>query len=254
MHEIILMDRGFTDLNPVQCGWEACAPGYAYGPTARPYYMIHYVSRGKGTLLRGGKTYTVPAGSFFLVRPDEVTLYRADRADPWDYVWICFSGTQASVFDALPEPVDTLPRDLFDEVRRMINDGFPGWHNRKEEYLVTVLYRLITQLFSDEPTRSHYAERAANYIRTEYDRKISVEQIADSLSLDRRYLSRLFRTRYGVSMRQYLADIRLRRAAHLLKSGYSVSETAGLVGYEDRSDFSRMFKRKFGVSPQQFKE
>ncbi len=83
--EIDLADRGFTDLNPVLCGDEACPPGHNVGPGARSCYLLHYIVSGRGTLENPRGSFEVGAGKCFLIRPDELTVYRADDADPWYY-------------------------------------------------------------------------------------------------------------------------------------------------------------------------
>lgn len=51
------------------------------GAAVRNQYLLHYVISGCGTYVVGGETYTLHAGSCFLIRPGERTLYTADRKD-----------------------------------------------------------------------------------------------------------------------------------------------------------------------------
>ena len=247
-----LRDRAFADINPLDCGVEQCVPGHTFGPYVRQYYLLHYVLSGRGNFTVGGKTYSLTSGQFFLIRPDEVTVYSADRRDPWHYVWVGFDGTLAKRFDTLPSPVGVLPDALFLELSGMLREDFPGWGSMREEYIATVVHRIMAALFADRPAGHHYASRVETFIRTSYMQDISVQSIADALSLDRRYLSRLFKKRYGVSMQEYLLSVRLENAARLLREGYSVSEAATLCGYNDRSNFSRMFERRYGVWPSEY--
>ena len=74
------------------CGYEKCESGHFWGPAVRNQYLLHYVISGCGTYVVGGETYTLHAGSCFLIRPGERTLYTADRKDPWEYMWVAFDG------------------------------------------------------------------------------------------------------------------------------------------------------------------
>ncbi|HEV7379214.1 MAG TPA: DNA-binding response regulator [Dyadobacter sp.] len=57
----------------------------------------------------------------------------------------------------------------------------------------------------------------------------------------------------GGTVNEFIKDIRLRKAAELLRTGRSnVTETASLVGFEDRKYFSREFKKRFGMSPKEY--
>ena len=63
----------------------------------------------------------------------------------------------------------------------------------------------------------------------------------------------MFRRQMGVSPHQYLMDVRLENAAALMaEHGYSVSEAALSAGYGNVYNFSKMFKKKYGVSPRQY--
>lgn len=248
----ILVDRGATDLNPLVLGAEVCEPGHCVGPTVRPYYLLHYVLAGRGRFLLGGREYAIEAGQYFLIPPGEPGIYEADREEPWHYFWIHFTGSVAKRLEALPAPVGSLSRATMTELYQAAKNDFPGWEGAKEEYVTSVLYRIVAEMLVSRPSHSHYARRAQNYIRTMYMQDISVEGIADSLSLNRRYLSHLFKTRYGVTMQEYLVTVRLEAAARLLEEGYTVAESAQLSGYRDSFNFSKMFHRRYGVSPRAY--
>lgn len=81
--QILLVNRHWHDINPVDCGWEACAPGHSFGPAARFYWLLHYVIQGRGAFTAGGKESPVRAGQMFVIRPFEVSYYEADRREPW---------------------------------------------------------------------------------------------------------------------------------------------------------------------------
>ena len=248
----VLVDRGFADLNPMMLGSQECDPGYYYGPTMRSYYLLHYVLSGKGRLHLGGRDYTVEAGSYFLIRPGEVAEYQADTANPWHYFWIHFNGSMASRLDALPSPVGSLSRATMTELYKAAMQDFPGWEGAREEYVTSMLHRIVAEMLVNRPSHAHYARRAQTYIRSMYMQDITVESIAESLNLNRRYLSRLFKARYGVTMQDYLISVRLEAAAKLLSSGYTVAESALLCGYRDPFNFSKMFHRQYGISPRDY--
>ncbi len=240
---LLLTDRKFLDLNPLVAGEERCAPGYSFGPAVRNYTLIHYVLRGKGTLYARGGAYPVHAGQAFVITPGEVTTYTADTQDPWHYRWIGFNGALSSQFSQLP-PVLDLPEMLFGRMMHLSNQ------NTTAEYLLAgELFSLYAYLFADSPKGSPHVHRVENYIRSNYMYPISVEQIARELSLDRRYLSRLFKEKNGISIQEFLVRVRLEEAQRLLLQGCSVKEAARLAGYEDVSNFSKMMKKRTGKTP-----
>jgi AraC-like DNA-binding protein len=88
-----------------------------------------------------------------------------------------------------------------------------------------------------------------DYIRALYMQDLQVEEIAKNLNLDSRYLSRIFKEKTGISIKEYMIEVRMEEACQRLKAGASVSSTALFCGYTDAFNFSKMFKRKYGCSP-----
>ncbi len=77
------------------CGLSRTEPKHSFGPALKPHYLIHYILSGKGKFSIGGEEYPLEAGYGFLITPDELAFYQADEEEPWTYVWVGFSGTQA---------------------------------------------------------------------------------------------------------------------------------------------------------------
>lgn len=246
--DFILINRHFKDLNPLLFGFEDCKKSHSYGPYVRKYTIIHYVMQGKGVLYKGGNAYPVQKGQAFVILPGEVTTYVADAEDPWHYRWVGFDGELSEKF-ALMSPVLTIPEDLFPNLTQ--NDEGKGF---MEYNLAGQLFRMLSELLSGGKQHNHYVRQVENYIRTFYMDEVYVEDIAEKLNLDRRYLSRLFKEKTGRSIQSYLISVRMEEARRLLAEGRGVSETAAFCGYPDACNFSKMFKRYYGVSPANWKK
>ena len=245
----ILNNRGFTDLNPILCGAQECEPEHSFGPYMRRYYLLHYVRYGCGIYECPRGSFKVRAGEFFLIYPGEITRYVADAEQPWDYIWIGFDGALAERLNDLPTPVGKLPPEIFHELYAAVEDGFAHWGAAREEFISSALHRVYAELIATRQKETDYVNRVENYIRAMYMEDITVEQIADSLSLNRRYLSRIFKQRHGVPMKEFLTRIRMEQARRLLSEGHSVAESGALCGYPDPANFSKMFKSHFGTAP-----
>lgn len=248
MRVILLTNRHFQDINPLLVGREECLPGKSFGPSIRKYTLLHYVEQGRGTLYKGGNTYPVQKGEFFIILPGEVTKYVADDRDPWVYRWISFDGALSELFSQLP-PVVSFPEDLFPRVPNMREH-----HGITEYALAGQIYGMMSELFASGKPRNHYVTQVKDYIKSFYMRDLYVERIAESLNLDRRYLSRLFKEKTGQTIQEYLISVRMEEARRLLSEGYGIAETATLCGYCDACNFSKMFKRIYGISPAAWKK
>jgi len=258
-YEISILNQEFQDVNPLTCGWEDCEPGHSYGPAAREYFLIHYILSGKGYFERGGVRYDLGSGSFFLIRPDELTYYQADDTDPWHYVWVGFIGGQINtLLENTPlqndQAVAAAPylNRIFGEIRSEIER-----QQAPELFLCARLYECFALLQGSRAARSDnagYVRRAVDYMKANYARPISIGGIAGLIGIDRRYFARIFAAATGQTPKQYLMNLRLERAAYYLGiRNYSVSDAARSVGYEDVFNFSKMFKRRFGLAPQHYR-
>lgn len=241
------MNRYFADLNPLSAGEEQCRAHHRFGPAIRHYTLIHFVLSGKGVFETDGKRYEVHAGEAFLILPGKVTVYEADGNDPWAYRWIGFDGNLSGKFAELP-PVF--------RVSELTVGTFAPAENTVAEYrFASALFGLYAELFAGSGSGGHhYVRRVSDYVRASYMRQnLRVEDIAALLNLDRRYLSRIFKQKTGESIQDYLISVRMEEAKRCLLRGTSVKETANLCGYADPFLFSKMFRRRVGVSPTEWK-
>ena len=99
--------------------------------------------------------------------------------------------------------------------------------------------------------RKYVVEQMLNYFEDHYNEKISLDQIAENMYLSPFYISKIFKSETGDTPIRHLINIRLEKARELLESGYegSIQEVAAMVGYDDAYHFSKLFKKRFGISP-----
>ncbi|MDD5727183.1 MAG: helix-turn-helix domain-containing protein [Victivallales bacterium] len=91
---------------------------------------------------------------------------------------------------------------------------------------------------------------AINYLEKHYCEPMDFRKLAQTAGMSVRSFQRAFLRAAGVSARQYLIEIRLKRAAELLKyHNCSVAESACRTGFSDSNYFSRMFKKYLGIAP-----
>jgi AraC-like DNA-binding protein len=83
---------------------------------------------------------------------------------------------------------------------------------------------------------------------------LTAESLADLAGVSLRTLQRLFRERFGTSPMNWLMETRLQEAARLIRTGDDpVTKIAYRVGFKDPSHFTRRFKARFGISPNEFR-
>lgn len=107
-----------------------------------------------------------------------------------------------------------------------------------------------SQRQSTREARVAIFEEAAVIVASEYSRELRIEEVAARVAVSPRQLQRIFMEVDGVGFRAYLARVRMSRAAVLLaQTDLPVKEVARRVGYLDPSQFSKAFKRVYGMSP-----
>lgn len=105
-------------------------------------------------------------------------------------------------------------------------------------------------------TREHYViEQMKGIVEQEYDKNFEMERIADTVGMSASYLSRLFRQETGMTLTDYLIEIRIEKAKQYLSDHPNLKnyEISQLVGYNDPVYFNKLFKKMVGVTPKDFK-
>jgi YesN/AraC family two-component response regulator len=126
---------------------------------------------------------------------------------------------------------------------------------KSKEELVDILHiiveRMSGQIFSFQGVRHASALRKAErFIRENYTRKISLQEIADASGLSAPYFSTIFKQEMGESLSSYLNRLRIEEASYMLReTNLSLSDIASACGFEDQSWFSKIFKNYTGMSP-----
>lgn len=120
-------------------------------------------------------------------------------------------------------------------------------------YHVVELIRNDLRCGSNE-SRRYIVDRVTGYIHRHLGRDVSLQTIADRVGLHPVYLSRLFKMEKGISVSDYIMQCRMERAAELLKDKkLKIYHIANLLGYQTSHYFIKVFKKFYGLTPQEFK-
>lgn len=247
-------------LSVVEYGWEQKSPGSAYGPSERDYYILHFVTKGKGKLIVGDYNFDINEGDCFLIPPKLTTFYEACKVDPYQYYWVGFDGLEAK---ELLKKAGLIvnnnyvikPKD-FDAVLKRFKDVEVTSDKKyvAPYQLVGSLYLLLSELIDEDIIPKEevkdYVDLAIKYISLNYHKDITVDTIAKIIGIDRTYFYRLFTETMKISPKNYLTNLRLEKAKVLLcNTTMSINEVALSVGYVNYASFIKIFKEKYGVTP-----
>lgn len=269
----VFPNENFIDLNLYQFGREQCKPAHSFGPAARNHYLFHYVLSGTGRLLaddKNGETkeYSIKSMQGFMVFPNQVTTYIADKNIPWKYIWIEFDGLRAkTILDmtdlSLDNPVykaksKELRENMVKEMDYIVENV-----NSSPFHLIGHLYMFIDylsrsaaeiKLHQGSKLRDFYIHEALVFIEQNFQNDISVEDIAEVCGLNRTYFGKIFKETVGKSPQEFLINYRMAKAADLLKlTKLSIGDISTAIGYCNQLHFSRAFKNVYGISPKKWR-
>lgn len=259
-------EKELVSLSVYNVGFQKCDPLYQWGPGIRDHYLIHYIISGRGFYKTMQHTYELQAGDAFLVYPNTEVLYYAAEDEPWEYAWVGFTGSDASIIlkatDFSPESPYIKNAPFGDAVQRQILHIYDARGN-KLEHAVEMTGRLYTMLalFMHAATRpdaqnsSHsYVQKGIEFISSNYSYAITVEDIADYVGVSRSHLFRSFEAVLGQSPKEYLTEFRMKQACYLLEhSQLSITAIANSLGFDNSLYFSKTFHKQKNMSPKEYR-
>ena len=269
----IFPNQNFVDLGLFQFGWERCAPAHSFGPAARNHYLFHYILSGTGTLMADDskgvtQTYSIKSMQGFMIFPNQITTYVADRQLPWEYVWLEFDGLRVkSLLDTIGLSLDKPVYHARNKNLRedMANEMLYISRHKDESpfHLIGHLYLFLDYLLrsaADEQLehgsklREFYIHEALTYIEHNFQNEITIEDIAGVCGLNRTYFGKIFKEALGKTPQEFLLNYRMLKAAELLKlTSLSIGDIGLAVGYANQMHFSRAFKNNYGISPREWR-
>lgn len=269
----VFPNENFLDLRLYQYGWEQCRSLHSYGPSVRNHYLFHYVISGHGWLDSTGsdgvtRRYDLQANQGFLITPGQVNTYCADRDRPWKYTWLEFDGLRAAEYldsaglgDDQPiyRPENPSLATAARDTMLYITDHSDATPLHLIGHLCLFLDVLIRSSSSRRevrgiPLRDFYIQEAVTYMERNYQRELSVEEIADACRLNRSYFSKLFKENMGCPPQEFLIRLRLSKAMEMMKrSNASIGDISTSCGYPNQFHFSRAFKKRYGLSPREWR-
>lgn len=123
-------------------------------------------------------------------------------------------------------------------------------------WLTGIMHRFIDYTFDFSRIKHIDAVyKTMEYVRANYDKKLSLDEIAKNAFLSKAYLSSIFKEEIGESLTNYINRVRIEKSrVLLLDKEISLIDIANLCGFEDQSYFTRVFKKMVGISPKKYRD
>lgn len=246
-------------------------------PHCHPYMELFYTHTGSCSFFVGNDVYNLRQGDFLLI-PSDVFHYTRYMfgACKRDNVFFRREDVDGGVAALLPEGENFFCRTQIFRVPEVFRDQTEGLILRmlREEKIAdersALMQRAIFQqllllcareceFLSDLPADIHTTDKpiveAAKYISARYMDDISTSDIAAAAGYSPNYLSKRFREATGVGVHEYLLFTRLQRAAlELMTTNDCVTDIAIRCGFSGANYFKDAFKKKYGVTPREYRK
>lgn len=208
----------------------------------------------------------VPGDCFFLDCMGEYT-HSSSEEDPWELLWIHFSGPQADAYyNYFSERHSWHFRsshlsELISAVWSVIH-----YHEEKNEdtdilaaqQIVTILTLICTGSGEKERSLSALNDKlkdVRDYLDEHYTENITLDQLAEQFYISKYYLSREFKKEYGTTIIQYVLAKKITNAKELLRySNASIEDIAQLCGIDDASYFNKVFRKMEGCTASEYRK
>ena len=129
--------------------------------------------------------------------------------------------------------------------------------SRREMHDIGVLLKYLSEYIIEKEIIQYrskqWAERLDDFIRDHLSERLTLLRLASEIGRSTSFLSHNFPLEFGMPLKDYIRQARMKRARSLLKGGATVRETASELGFYDEFHFSKEFKRHFGLPPSSFK-
>lgn len=243
---------------------------------------IVYIKKGCGTVSVDLHDYTVAAPCIVLIAPGSLHSIDGSGTAPMEYENIIFSLSllnglatdwcTRACFLPLRTGEAALPAvlaaqdALFADVAACIDAADAACSTMPAGWQLAVkaeLFRLFYTLYSRGAMRTQAAagnaalgkiKQALRYVEEHYAHRITIAEMAQLCCFSTSHFMKFFKTAMGVSFVDYLNDYRLSAAARrLVENDDAIITIAENSGFENVSYFNRCFKKKYGVTPRQFR-
>lgn len=242
-----------------------------------------YIKKGRGIITVDFKQYIVSARTIALIIPGQLHSIEQYEQESMEYENIIFhpgiliskkTDTSYTEFLApilagsLAVPLLYTPKlpcyqeiasciDAIDEINRT---NPPGYQLYIKSQLFMLLFILSNKCLLNEPIKKDYKslekmKLILKYVENNYMNKITIEEIANEVGLSQSHFMKYFKNTMGTSFIDYLNEYRLTMASRLLiSSESSILDIAAEVGYENLSYFNRTFKKRFEMTPREYRK
>ncbi|MDW4040938.1 AraC family transcriptional regulator [Staphylococcus saprophyticus] len=261
--------KKLIDANLAECGIEVGVPNVGYSYNVFQQAVLHIVTQGEGIFTYNNETHHLKAGDMFLLEQGMEVEYKPSFSNPWTYYWVGINGKQILTYLSRSSIVDTHvlinknTKDIQSIIKKICNLSQTIQSNNSHDILIMQhIYQLVYALQDKFP--KHFSvqvdivnediQYAVEYINSNYQKDITIVDVAKSVNISRSHLFKLFKRNLNCSPKEYLTYIRMYHASQLLiNTNLLINEISSKIGYKDPLLFSKNFTKHFEISASEYR-
>lgn len=230
-------------------------------PQVHDYFELYYLKGGRTTYNVGDKIFVLKPSDFIMVPKGVIHSNDSESCLHNERILITFS---SDVLDSAIKPYVTelsdckyihIPENkqyIFEEILLKVLKERDV--TLKRIYVFELLVLLCRHKSDNTETANGIIEQVSEYIRENYDSQITLSSLAYTFSVSESHLSRKFKSVTGLGVSEYLTQVRVYNAQHLLRQGLSITEVSDACGFSDSNYFATVFKKITGTTPYKYKK
>lgn len=252
-------------LYPQIVGFQKIGPKYYNEVSNVPVYMINYTIKGEGLYQNGAGEYKIQKGDLIFANNTLHHVLQPHDGSPWEFYFIHLFENQmvSDIYRKIIATSGSVIRNVpEDKVVPYINQIVDLLGEEKEdsvEKISLLIYSMLLGLVRIAEARKRGETNATidhvmKYIKENYFRSISIEELVDQTNYSKNHLERLFKAQTGTTMQDYLFYRRLLKAEELLTTtNLSLKEIASRVGLSEYRSLYHMFMKALKISPSEYR-
>ena len=213
----------------------------------RPTFSrVYYILGGTAYYRDSESEFRLQPGLLYVLPADRVYSIWEDKDDKLDHLYLHLLTTPKIPAPIVRDPAaEPLIADLLSLILRYVEEGDHAAVRRLTEALVLYI--------TDEHDRAgNLSLRIRAHLDDSFRTTFSAEALARRFGYSPSYLYKAFKRDFGVSPKRYHADRRFEYATSCLVDGVPITEIAEALSYSSLANFSRDFKKRFGLSPNEY--
>lgn len=239
-----------------------------------PYncYILIYVLNGSGKIVQNHESVEIKRDSFLFANSTNLTPTLIKTTNSLDYYLFVINGNNLNKYYDIykqtnnhsflhHKPMSTLIKYLFDDMIHLLDSS------THEDLLVDIeISKILTIIISDLITgklnqvnnsmlKPTYLEQVKEYIDKNFNQKITLDDLAKHCQISKYQLAHDFKQHFDISPINYLINVRLNEAKHLLvNTSQRITAISLSIGFNNTNHFINLFKKQTGLTPLQYRK